>query len=279
MERVMTLVTIYLDAGHGGKDGGASANGIKEKDITLKIVLKMKKMLEAYECRVELSREKDEYMTLDARTDKANLLRADCLISVHCNSATTPSAKGFESYRFPTANTATTAFQNVLHREIYRAMGTGIRDREKKMADFHMLRESNMKAILTEILFVSNSDDAQLLKTNSFLDKVARGHVYGLERFFGLKKKKVEDKPISKHPSLQPIDSKKYYKVQVGAFADIKNAKGLESDLIKNKFEPFIKKEGKLYKVQVGAFSEKDNAKALVKRLSQFGYNSIILYE
>ena len=106
--------TIYLDAGHGGKDGGASANGIKEKDITLKIVLKMKKMLEAYECRVELSREKDEYMTLDARTDKANLLRADCLISVHCNSATTPSAKGFESYRFPTANTATTAFQKLI---------------------------------------------------------------------------------------------------------------------------------------------------------------------
>ena len=274
------MVTIYLDAGHGGKDGGASANGIKEKDITLKIVLKMKKLLEQYECRVELSRETDVYMTLDERTDKANLLRADCLISVHCNSASTSSARGFESYRFPTANSATTSMQNVLHREVFRAMGTGIRDREKKTANFHMLRESNMKAILTEILFISNKDDAQLLKTNSFLDKVARGHVYGLERFFGLKKKKVEDKPTKpKHPSLQPIGFEKFFKVQVGAFADIKNARNLEDDLIKQGYEPFIKKEGRLYKVQVGAFSEKRNAIDLVKKLSDHGYNSIIIHE
>jgi N-acetylmuramoyl-L-alanine amidase len=133
---------------------------------------------------------------------------------------------------------------------------------------------------LTEILFVSNKADAELLKTNSFLDKVAHGHVYGLVRFFGLKKKKVEDKPTTpKNPTLNPIGFEKYYKVQVGAFADIKNARGLEDDLIKKGHKPFIKKEGRLYKVQVGAFSEKQNAKDLMKKLSDQGYNSIVIYE
>ena len=275
---MILVVTIYLDAGHGGKDGGAASNGIVEKNIALKIVLKMKKLLEAYVCRVELSREKDEFISLDARTDKANLLKVDCLVSVHVNSASTKSARGFESYRFTGASSATTAFQNIMHREIILAMGTGVVDRDKKSANFHMLRESGMKAILTENLFISNPSDAKLLKDNTFIDKVARGHVNGLKNFFGLKKKKVE--VIPKNPLFPtPIGSNKFYKVQVGAFADIKNARGLERDLIKQGFIPFVKKEDRMYKVQLGAFKEKENAEELMKKLFDKGYRPIIKYE
>ncbi len=231
------MVLIYLDAGHGGTDGGASKNGIKEKDIVLKLVLKMKKLLgEFQDVRVETSRETDVFLTLDQRTQEANKLNADVLVSVHINSATGTSARGFESYIYPNSGSPTTAFQNVMHQEIIRAMGGGITDRGKKTANFHMLRESKMKAILTENLFISNSADANLLKDDSFLDKVAQGHVSGLERFLGLRR-------IERPPKETPKTDDKLWKVQVGAFEQKENAEALANDLRKQGYRPIVKYE------------------------------------
>lgn len=227
---------IYLDGGHGGKDGGASKNGIMEKDIVLKLVKKMKTLLQNFDCEVETSRESDVFLSLDERTQKANKWNADVLVSVHCNSATTTSARGFESFRYPNSGSSTTAFQNVMHQEIMRAMGNGITDRGKKQANFHMLRESKMKAVLTENLFVSNTQDANLLKDEAFLDKIAQGHVNGLEKFLGLKR-------IEKPPQKPIVDDEKLWKVQVGAFAEKKNAEQLANDLFKQGYRPFIKYE------------------------------------
>ena len=266
------MVLIYLDAGHGGTDSGASGNGIKEKDIVLKLVKKIKALLGSYQnVRVETTRETDIFLPLSERTRKANNLNADVLLSIHCNSATSSSAKGFESFRYPKAGSSTIAFQNVLHAEIMKAIGSASEDRGKQSADFHMLRESKMKAILTENLFVSNSSDATKLKDDSFLDKLAQGHVTGLEKFLGLRK--IERPPKQEEPS------GKLYKVQVGAFSEKKNAEDLVNDLEKIGHKPFIEYEKKLYKVQVGAFSEKENAEKLASTLIKEGYRAFINYE
>jgi N-acetylmuramoyl-L-alanine amidase len=234
MERVDYMPKIYLDAGHGGKDSGAAANGILEKDIVLKLVKKMEQLLKNYEdAEVILSRASDKFLSLDERTDEANAANADVLVSVHINAAGATSARGFESYRYPTADAGTVAFQNVMHTEIMRAIGSNISDRGKKTANFHMVRESEMKAVLTENLFISNAADAKLLKDDNFLDKIAQGHVNGLEKFLGLKKR-IE------RPPQQP---EKLYKVQVGAFAEKENAEGLASQLRKDGYRPFIKYE------------------------------------
>jgi N-acetylmuramoyl-L-alanine amidase len=228
------LVKIYLDGGHGGTDSGASGNGIKEKDIVLGIVLRIEKGLQAYEdVEILLTRSTDIFLTLDQRTDRANAWKADVLLSVHCNSATDSAARGFESYIFPNAGQATTAFQNVMHEEIMRQLGA-IQNRGKKSANFHMLRESNMKAILTENLFVSNPTDAGLLKDASVRQRIADGHTIGLEKFLGLKKKSTE-------PPRSPTG--KLYRVQVGAFEDRKNAEALVNDLNKQGYRPIIKYE------------------------------------
>lgn len=227
------MVKIFLDAGHGGKDGGAAANGIKEKDIVLDLCKRIEKGLQAYEnTDVLMSRTSDVFLSLDERTDKANNWKADVLLSVHVNSATTPSAKGFESYVYSNAGAATVAFQNVVHQEIVQKIGPLVTIRGKKKANFHMLRESNMKAILTENLFISNAADAALLKDSSFLQKLADGHIIGLEKFLGLKKKSTE-------PPRTPA-AEKFYKVQVGAFEDRKNAETLFSDLLKQGYRPVI---------------------------------------
>lgn len=239
------MVKILLDAGHGGKDGGASKNGIHEKDIVLKICKKIQAKLNNYlDVKVLMSRETDTTLSMEERTNKANNLKADILVSVHTNSATTTTAKGFESYRYITSDAGTIALQNVMHQEIIRAIGGKIVDRGKKSANFHMLRESHMKAILTENLFISNVAESNLLKDDSFLDKIAQGHVNGLVKFLGLKLK--ERQPIQPTPTPTPAPPKKpinekLYIVQVGAFEHKENAEKLAEDLRKQGYRPLIK--------------------------------------
>src|SRR6476660_7604233 len=136
-----------------------------EKDIVLKIAKKMDALLKNYSnIEVKLSRSSDVFLSLNERTQMANNWGADVLLSLHINAAAAASAKGFESYRYTNTNAATTAFQNVMHQEIMKQLGSEISDRGKKQKNLHMLRESKMKACLTENLFISNAADAAKLK-------------------------------------------------------------------------------------------------------------------
>jgi N-acetylmuramoyl-L-alanine amidase len=232
----MFLVLIYLDAGHGGKDAGAVGNGLKEKDLTLDICKRIQAGLLNYEdVRVLMSRESDIYLTLDERTRKANVANADVLLSVHINSASA-SARGFETFIHPDTRAATKAFQNTLHPEIFKAMNVNVPDRGKKAKNFHMVRESKMSAVLTENLFISNASDAALLGKADFRQKIAQGHITGLEKFLGLKKNERKPPP-------PPIKNNKLWIVQVGAFEDKANAEALQKQLLKDGYRPFIKQE------------------------------------
>ncbi|MBQ7154946.1 MAG: N-acetylmuramoyl-L-alanine amidase [Synergistaceae bacterium] len=91
--------TVVIDPGHGGKDPGASANGVVEKNVTLAIGLELQNILAARGYRVVMTRNSDTYPTLQERTDIANRENADLFVSVHVNAL--PSKKsmtGFEIY-------------------------------------------------------------------------------------------------------------------------------------------------------------------------------------
>jgi N-acetylmuramoyl-L-alanine amidase len=181
------MVRIVLDAGHGGNDPGAVANGLKEKDLTLTIVKHIGRMLGDYEdAEVLYTRTDDRYLSLEERAAIANKLKADYLISVHINAG---GGKGFESYIYNgNVSAKTVAYQNVIHAEIMKAIG-GVRDRGKKRANYAVLRETKMPALLTENLFIDNAIDAAKLKSDQFLQQIAYGHVQGIVKAFGLKKK------------------------------------------------------------------------------------------
>ncbi|WP_127575244.1 N-acetylmuramoyl-L-alanine amidase [Paenibacillus barengoltzii] len=187
---------VWIDAGHGGKDPGAAANGLKEKDIALAVSLAIKARLEsAYEeVQVLLSRNTDVFLELKERTDKANAAGADLLVSVHCNAG--GGAGGFESFRYTNASAASRAFQNVLHTEIMAALKPfGVTDRGQKAANLHMVRESKMPAVLTENLFIDVTADAAKLKRSDVTDAIVAGHVSGIAKYLGLKKREAE--PVS----------------------------------------------------------------------------------
>src|SRR5690625_4812569 len=181
------MVKIYLDVGHGGSDPGASGNGLTEKDLTLKIGKKINSLLKKYDnVSIKMSRSTDKTVSLKQRTDDANKWGADLLLSVHINAG---GGTGFESFIYNgSVNSNTVKYHNIIHDEIMKKVN--VRDRGKKKANFHVLRESKMSAILTENMFIDTKKDANLLKKQSFINDVAQGHVNGVVKIFNLKKKK-----------------------------------------------------------------------------------------
>ena len=182
----MDLTKIFIDPGHGGKDPGAVGNGIHEADIVLDIGLKIRDLFMRYEdAEVKLSREKDVYLTLSERTRMANEWGADVLVSIHINANDNPTADGFETYIYTNPKERTKSFQHVLHTEIHNRIAMD--DRGERQANFHMVRESVMPAVLSENGFISNKSDADKLKKDDFRVRLAEGHVVGIASFLGLK--------------------------------------------------------------------------------------------
>jgi len=218
------MTTFVIDLGHGGSDPGAVANGLKEKDLTMKIGKMIGDMLKEYEdVKVIYTRTDDRYLSLSERAAIANRADADFFLSVHINAG---GGTGFESYIYNgNVSQATIAYQNVIHQEIVKAIGN-VKDRGKKRANFAVLRETKMPAILTENLFIDHASDATKLKSEQFLLQVAHGHAEGIAKAFGLKKKSA---PVQQKTNT--TKAQKLYRVQVGAFSDRKNAERLREEL------------------------------------------------
>jgi N-acetylmuramoyl-L-alanine amidase len=99
-KRKWLLDTIVLDAGHGGHDPGAiGPNGVREKDITLAIAKRVKRLLEKnIEARIVMTRDSDRYLSPRERTQLANAAQGKIFISIHCNSNLSRRVNGTTTY-------------------------------------------------------------------------------------------------------------------------------------------------------------------------------------
>ncbi|MCR8849950.1 N-acetylmuramoyl-L-alanine amidase [Rossellomorea sp. SC111] len=177
---------IVLDPGHGGTDPGAMGNGLQEKNLTLTIGLKVKQLLEAnYSVDVRLTRETDRYVGLSERADFANAPGALYFVSLHHNAG---GGTGFESYIYPgTSSSETGRRQDIMHKEIMNFLsGYGLRDRGQKEANFAVLRETAMPAILLENLFIDSVNDANLLKDPTFITGLSNAIASGVGKALNL---------------------------------------------------------------------------------------------
>lgn len=176
------MAVIVIDPGHGGHDPGALGARSKEKDNVLKVALRMKGILEKHGHKVILTRSTDKYLTLSERAKIANNHKADIFVSLHDNSAVNKSATGFETFIYnKTSNNNTIKLQKEVHDAI--AKKIGIRNRGKKKANFAVVRETRMPAVLIEYAFISNYNDETILIKK--VEELAKWTCEGILKYFG----------------------------------------------------------------------------------------------
>lgn len=166
--------TIVIDAGHGGRDLGASGRQSHEKDITLKIAKRLGKLIRRHckDVRVIQTRLEDEAMTLEDRAGMANFFCADLLVSIHANSAPTL-AKGTETFIHPKARDGRSRLMAQLIQQAYKEEA-GREDRGVKAANYAVLRLSRMPSVLTEVGFISHVKEEKFIKSRRGQKKLAR---------------------------------------------------------------------------------------------------------
>lgn len=173
---------VYLDPGHGGNDSGAvGVRGVYEKTIVLELSKKIESILKSRGIDVKMSRNSDATKSLGERTREANNWKADCLVSIHCNSFSSKDSKGLETfcYKFKYRKLADCVQNELLKNKLYTV------NRGVKEGNLHMVRESNMSACLVEIGFISNVEDLNLIEARK--DDFALAIANGICSYLGIK--------------------------------------------------------------------------------------------
>ena len=221
------MAKIIIDAGHGGRDPGAEANNLQEKDITLLLSKYMEEHLnENYPGHeVKVTRSNDIYLELAERANIANTFDADVFISNHVNAG---GGTGFESFIYTKPSSGAISLQKSVNAEalnIATKYGLDAHGEDQKRGNFAVVRETKMPAILTEICFI-DSGDAKLLKEDAFLRDMAAAYARGVAEFLGLK---ADKQAISKSVKIQtsgltPVKQviSKSIKIQTGGLTPVK---------------------------------------------------------
>lgn len=170
---------VAIDPGHGGKDPGAiGATGLVEKDVVLDVGLRLRDALRRQSLRTVMTREADVYVDLQDRVPLALRAGATVFVSVHANATTRGVIRGVETYYLkPNSLQLATWIQEELGRSL------GVPDRGIRTANFKVLRDSPIPAVLVEIGYLTNLEDEALLRTPAFRQRVAEAIARGVVRF------------------------------------------------------------------------------------------------
>ena len=203
---------VVIDPGHGGYDPGAQTGTLTESALVLDVARRLEARLRA-ETGIEivLTRQRDAYVPLRARTELANRVGADLFLSIHANAATDPRARGVETYHLNLATDpnaqSVAARENAASREgmhdlaqlvrsitmrnkrdesqdfaamvqrnligAVRQVHPSVQDLGVKQAPFVVLIGANMPSVLAEISFLTNQEDAAFLATDAYRDLIA----------------------------------------------------------------------------------------------------------
>ena len=182
---------ITLDPGHGGSDPGAiGASGLKEKQITLEISMRVKELLEKEGAKVFMTRttDKDVYAPnasdraeLQARVNVAEKHNSDLFLSLHINSSVNKSVGGFSSYYYPKTDNDLKIAKAIQDKF---AKNFGVDNLGVRQANFYVVKRCSMPATLLEMCFISNPKEEKLMKSKWFQKKTARLIVEGVKNYF-----------------------------------------------------------------------------------------------
>ncbi|MGM0424032.1 MAG: N-acetylmuramoyl-L-alanine amidase [Thermodesulfobacteriota bacterium] len=214
------IQTVMIDAGHGGKDPGAVAGGVQEKNITLRFAEILGEVLEERGLQVKYTRQTDKFLPLEERTALANSKKADLFLSVHVNAHKSTKLSGFEIYYLNLAQSEDSvrvaARENAVSknkisdlqmiltdlmlnskikesRNLANVVLTSTMDYGKKFyslnengvrrAPFYVLMGAKMPAVLLELGYLTNPTDRKNLQSYTYLKRLAWGVANGIEEY------------------------------------------------------------------------------------------------
>ncbi|WP_353056096.1 MULTISPECIES: N-acetylmuramoyl-L-alanine amidase [unclassified Mesobacillus] len=239
-----------LDAGHGyNTPGKRSPDGLREYEFNRAVANYANQLLENYKnVTVYFSHSDQRDVSLTARTDKANSLNVDIFVSIHANafgSGGWNNVGGIETYVYPSRPPVANQLAQKIQRNL--VIATGFENRGVRTADFHVLRETKMDAVLVEGGFMTNRNEVELLRSETYRRTIAEGIVKALAEQFKLEQKDNAAPSPAPSPSAakSAASARKggLYKVQAGAFEDERNAEELAARLRNAGFEAYIEKE------------------------------------
>jgi N-acetylmuramoyl-L-alanine amidase len=178
--RPLRRFTVFLDAGHGGKDPGAiGQRGLREKDVVLAITRRVARELEKQGIQVVMARNSDVFVSLQGRVQRADASKANVFVSIHANSVGLgkPGVNGVETYYFQTGR----SLAQTIHRSIVQRLN--VRDRRVRQARFYVLRNSSMPSALVEVGFVTGNQDSRNLSNASFQQQMAEAIAAGIVQY------------------------------------------------------------------------------------------------
>jgi N-acetylmuramoyl-L-alanine amidase len=217
----LAIKRIVIDPGHGGEPGATSQSGVAEKEITLDVALRLRRLMAHDPYEVLLTRETDRAISLDKRVNFANEHKADLFVSIHANWMEPKTIRALETYYIGPADDPATlklasmenkdsgyslsdykqilekiyvdarhdesrslakTIQTKLHRSL-KLVNPILENRGVKTAPFVVLIGTQMPAILVEIACLSNEDEVKLLTKEDYRENIALALVQGIRSY------------------------------------------------------------------------------------------------
>ena len=222
------MVKVFIGIGHGGRDVGAVANGVKEKDLNLSIALACRDFLEKHGVSVKLSRTKDEDDTLSEEIRECNAFAPDLAVDIHCNAG---NGDGAEVFHHHGGGKGKTLAENILSEIVkvgQNSRGAKIRKNSNGKDYYGFIRETSCPAVIVECAFVDNASDLKILASESQRKSMGEAVAKGILKTLGVE--------------IQ-CDKVTLYRVQVGAYLLKSNAEAVQKKIKAVGFDAFIVKE------------------------------------
>lgn len=253
------MATVMLDAGHGGTDAGATYEGRREKDDTLKLVLAVGNILEDRGVNVLYTRTTDVYQTPREKADIANRSDAAYFISLHRNSTPSPNTySGVQTLVYENEGIPALFVENI-NRELEEAGFANLGVLVQK--NIAVLRRTDMPAALVEVGYINTDADNELFDVN--FDGIAQAIANG-----------ILDTIQGENVSSNEI---RMYAIETGTFHHYENADMLARNMQKNGLPCYIEPINRSYRVLHGRYSDYHEADKVQKRLFELGYEARII--
>ncbi len=209
---------VVIDPGHGGNDNGASGHGLQEKSLTLDLGRRLSEILLSSGLNALLTRTEDVYVPLGDRVDVGRAAPRAIFVSLHCNSSDAANAHGVEVYaatrkacgdgtvvQTRTGPETLPACEQRLSLAVAESLGNALRceHHESKHADFFVIRNLAMPAILVECGFLTNADDARALADPAYRERVAEAVAAGILAY----RRSVTREPLTGELSVEAAGS------------------------------------------------------------------------